>query len=125
MVAGCHKAAKRPATPRVVPDAAAIDAARLIEHNLLAVYDQKIASASAAELPQLQVERAIHATHLKALGTEKTGAAPAPGAPPAGGIKADLRRSIGELQGLSLRATSGSNAALFASVAASHQVSLG
>ena len=124
-VAGCHKAAKRPpATPQLIPDADAISTARQIERNLLARYDEKIAAASVAERPQLVVQRAIHATHLKSLGTGYAGG-PRAGAPPARGIKADLRASIADLQHLALHATTGSNAALLASIAASHQVSLG
>ena len=124
-VAGCHKAAKHgTATRKLIPDASAIYVARQIEHDLLAGYDKKIAAASAATRPGLVVQRAIHATHLKALGTGYAGPARF-GNRITPGIHAELRQSVGELQQLALKATDGANAALLASIAASHQVSLG
>jgi len=122
VVTGCHKAAKRPPA-RPNPDAGAIALAREIERNLLSEYDAKISAASAQTRPTLVVQRAIHATHLKALQAEAAAATPIP--PSAHGLRADLRSSISALQRLALTAKTGSTAALLASIAASHQVSLG
>lgn len=118
---GCGKH-KRPAAakPVVVPDAAALNRARDGERLLLASYDAKIAHAAAHELPRLQVARAIHATHLSALhGRASTGSEIAV----VTNIRAALRRSVQDLRGLALAATSGANAAVLASIAASHETS--
>jgi hypothetical protein len=125
-VAGCSKHVKRIAprsSPVVVPDAAALLTARSGERRLLAAYDAKIAHASAQEQPRLQVARAIHAAHLSALhGT----------AAPAGHVRRNahqlthiLLASAGQLRALALAAVVGENAALLASIAASHEASAG
>lgn len=124
-VAGCGKHNKpissKP-TPVVPPDAAALVTARGGERLLLASYDAKIAHASTRELPRLQVARAIHATHLSALsGTPSSSADIA--------VVTDLhhalRASARQLRSLALAAQLGANAALFASIAASHETSAG
>jgi hypothetical protein len=122
-VAGCHKAAKRSSFTTANPDADAIATARDIERGLMAEYDTKIAAASAATRPNLVVQRAIHATHLRALEAGTAGSPP-PVASAGRRLKADLNASVGRLQQLALRARNGENAALFASIAASHEVSL-
>lgn len=140
-VAGCHHSSRRPAAATPPPDAAAIRTATIDELELVATYDKLIRNAPAAKRPALEVERAIHATHLAALhsvnptGLNPTGLNPtglsSPTAGPvrsstvAEGIPAALRKSIGQLQSLATAAIVGANAALLASIAASHQVSLG
>jgi hypothetical protein len=120
-IAGCGKHKKPQATtPAAVPDAAALLTARTDETRLLAAYDLKIRHATPHQRPHLEVERAIHATHLSALrGTAST---PATG-PLHPQLSAALRASAHQLRRLALAATAGSNAALFASIAASHEVS--
>lgn len=91
--------------------------ARNGERLLLASYDAKIARASAHELPRLQVERAVHGTHLAALhGT--------PGSATDIAVVSDiakaLRSSARTLRRLALAAADGRTAALLASIAASH-----
>lgn len=120
--AGCHKAVRQLARPPVVPDAAALHTARVGEIALIASYDAALAGAPIRKRPALQVARAIHATHLSALG----GALPAKfSAIDAGHDAGILHSSAAELRGLALAATAGSNAALLASIAASHEVSAG
>jgi hypothetical protein len=118
-VAGCSKHAKpvvRP--PAAAPDIAALRAARVGEVALLAAYDAKIRHASTSERAALDVERAIHATHLSALrGTASSAAA----ATPLHDLPHALRSSARVLRSFAVAATSGSNAALFASIAASHE----
>jgi hypothetical protein len=104
----------------VVPDAAALLAARDGERALLATYDAKIALASVGERPRLQVARAIHATHLSALhGT------PAPAVRRVHHLRSALLASAHQLSGLALAAVVGENAALLASIAAAHEASAG
>jgi hypothetical protein len=135
-VAGCHHSSRRPAAATPPPDAAAIRTATIDELELVATYDKLIRNAPAAKRPALEVERAIHATHLAALhsvnptGLNPTGlssptAGPVRSSTVAEGIPAALRKSIGQLQSLATAAIVGANAALLASIAASHQVSLG
>jgi hypothetical protein len=132
---GCGKHTK-PATPPPAadPDADALASAAAIEQVLLASYDARIAAASARVRPRLQVARAIHATHLGALhGSASTPAASTPAAstPPAStpaasvaDIRRALRASVATLRRLALAAEEGANAALLASIAASHETSL-
>jgi hypothetical protein len=120
-VAGCGKHAKPVVrTPVIVPDADALVTARNGERLLLASYDAEIAHASKRNLPHLQVARAIHATHLDALhGTPASAADIAV----VTNVRHTLRASAQQLRALALAATNGSNAALLASIAASHQAS--
>jgi hypothetical protein len=120
-VAGCGKH-KQPPKPRptAVPDAQALTSARSIEELLLASYDAKIAHSSARHRAALQVERAIHATHLAAL---HPGAADTTDTAVVTDLRRTLRHSVSTLRGLALTATDGTNAALLASIAASHEVS--
>jgi hypothetical protein len=121
-VVACDKHTKRTVqTPPADPDAAALVTARALEQLLLASYDAKIAHASARHRPPLEVARAIHAAHLDALhGT--TGATTADIAV-VSNIRHELLVSASTLRGLSLDAVNGGNAALLASIAASHQTS--
>lgn len=120
-VVGCRKPVKLVApAPAVEPDAAALLSARTIEQLLLASYDAKITRASARNRARLQVARAVHAAHLDALqGTSSTTADIAVVA----NLRRALRTSVVTLRGLSLAAIDGTNAALFASIAASHETS--
>jgi hypothetical protein len=122
-VAGCGKHTKQIVPkPAIAPDAAALVTARNGERLLLASYDAKIAHASARELPPLQVARAIHATHLSALhGTTSSDA----GIAVVAKLRHALRSSARDLRSLAFAAQSGANAALFASIAASHEASAG
>ena len=120
-VAGCGKHPK-PATRAhlSVPDADALVTARNGERALLASYDAKIAHATKRALPHLQVARAIHATHLAALhGTAASTADVAV----VTHLRHALRASAKQLRTLALAATNGTDAALLASIAASHQAS--
>jgi hypothetical protein len=123
--AGCGKhhkdaATTPPGTSAPVPDEAALQLARDNEQVLLASYAVKIKHAKAAARPQLEVERAIHAAHLSALHAAKPDGADIA---VVSNLPRELRRSAHQLRGLALAATEGPNAALFASIAASHEVS--
>jgi hypothetical protein len=122
VLAGCRggSASPRPsAAPQGPgPDAAALATARSGELQLLLSYDTAIRRASAHQRPPLQVARALHATHLTALGAS---------APPATrrgprihDLPAALAASARSLQGLAVAAQDGRNAATLASIAASH-----
>jgi hypothetical protein len=123
--AGCstHRHHSAP-QPSVVPDAVALETARDLEQSLIAEYDTKIATAGAQARARLQVERAIHVTHLSALhGTHPAATVPSPAPAARPDITRILRHSVRSLRSLALAATSGANAALLASIAASHQTS--
>jgi hypothetical protein len=85
---------------------------------LLVSYDTAIRRASARHRPALQVARALHATHLSALGDTPppvTSRGPLiPDLPKA------LRASAATLRQLAVGAHVGKNAATLASIAASH-----
>jgi len=99
------------------PDAAALTEARVSEARLLASYDVKIATLPLHKRAPLQVERAIHATHLAALrGTSHE----RPASRPVQNLPAELRASAQRLRRLALAAVDGSHAALLASIAAAH-----
>jgi hypothetical protein len=121
VLAGCnHKkpAAAPSSTPTSLADAAALATARHDEVALVAAYDHLIKHTPISKRGALQVERAIHAAHLAALkGTPD----PAQGAHL--DIQHALRASSQRLRRLSLAAANGANAALFASIAASHTAS--
>jgi hypothetical protein len=120
-VVACDKHPKRTVqAPVVVPDAAALVTARNLELVLLASYDAKIAHASAGRRPALEVARAIHLAHLDALHGTTSSAADIAVVP---NVRHELRVSVATLRGLSRAAMDGANAALFASIAASHQTS--
>jgi hypothetical protein len=120
VVAGCHggSTTTAPTPTPAAPDAAALATARQAELRLLQSYDTAIAHASARRRPMLQVARALHATHLSALG----------GNPPAVTVRGPLIHDLGtvlaasarSLRQLSVTAHLGKNAATLASVAASH-----
>lgn len=118
-VAGCTKHPK-PTVPvkPVNPDAAALVTAQDIERQLLASYHRKIHHASAHDRPLLEVERAIHAAHLEALHGSATSLPSLTARPD---LRQALRTSATTLRGLSLSAVEGGTAALFASIAASHE----
>jgi hypothetical protein len=97
------------------PDAAALTAARDTEHRLLASYDAAHPAYTA------------HLAHLRALGGPIPSSSPVNSttpAPPAAAAAAE-RASLAELQGAANAAVHGSNAALLASIAASHAVLAG
>lgn len=123
-VAGCQSRTKATPTPAVqMPDGTALQTARRFEEQLLTAYDAQIRRTPLPDRGPLQVERAIHATHLLALhGTPASrGAAARHGT----STQSMLRSSARELRRLALAATNGPNAALFASIAASHTASAG
>jgi hypothetical protein len=120
-VAGCGKHPKPAARAHLsVPDADALLTARNGERALLASYDAKIAHATKRQLPRLQVARAIHATHLDALHGTAAGTADIAVVTH---LRQALRASAKQLRSLALAATNGTDAALLASIAASHQAS--
>jgi hypothetical protein len=120
VVAGCRggSTTATPTPTRAAPDAAALATAREGELRLLQSYDTAIASASARRRPTLQVARALHATHLSALG----------GSPPDVTVRGPLIHDLAtvlaasarSLRQLATTAHSGKTAATLASVAASH-----
>lgn len=123
LVTGCHDHGSTPttrptSTPARVPDAAALATARRGELHLLAAYEREIRHAPLRQRGPLRVERAIHLTHLAAL---HGGDSSVIGA--VGNVRHTLRASAAELRRLSLAATDGTNAALLASIAASHTAS--
>jgi hypothetical protein len=118
---GCGKRTNPPVPVQAAdPDAAAVTTARNIEAELLATYHAKIANATATQRPQLQVELAIHAAHLAALHGAPTSVATVTARPH---LRRALISSATTLRELSLAAVQGTNAALFASIAASHETS--
>ncbi|HTW20233.1 MAG TPA: hypothetical protein VME70_08495 [Mycobacteriales bacterium] len=120
-VAGCGKHHRpRPKPPATVPDATALAAARDLERMLIASYDAKIATAGPKRSAQLEVAKAIHGTHLAALHGAPAGSADTAVAT---NLHKALRQSVRTLRQLATAASSGMNAALFASIAASHEVS--
>lgn len=120
-VAGCQSRTKTtPPGAAHGPDAAALETARRIEAELLATYDRKIKRTPLHARGALQVERAIHSTHLSAL--HGSPAHPSAATRP-GSARALLRSSAGQLRRLALAATDGRTAALLASIAASHTAS--
>jgi hypothetical protein len=121
-VAGCRSGSNAPAPRRTTtsPDAAALAQARDAEARLLASYDAAIKRLPLHRRAPLEVERAIHATHLAAL---KGTALPPRRGHTGHDLSAALRSSAARLRRLALAAADGSNAALLASIAASHTAS--
>jgi hypothetical protein len=120
VIAGCRggSATPSPSPAAPGPDAAAIATARHDEVRLLLSYDTAIRRASAQQRPPLQVARALHATHLSALGAKP---------PPVGqrgprihDLPHALAASAQTLRTLAVSAHEGRNAATLASIAASH-----
>jgi hypothetical protein len=120
VLAGCRGGSASPAPSPAAPgpDAAALAAARQNEVRLLLSYDTAIRHASVKQRPPLQVARALHATHLGALGAKP---------PPVGqhgprihDLPNALAASARSLQALAVAAHEGRNAATLASIAASH-----
>jgi hypothetical protein len=120
VLAGCRGGSatptRSPAPPG--PDAAALATARHNELRLLLSYDTAIRRASEQQRPPLQLARALHATHLSALGAKL---------PPVGqgghrihDLPGALAASARSLRGLAIGAHEGRNAATLASIAASH-----
>lgn len=124
-VAGCHRSAHHTA-PRVLPpDYGAMSAAHLDEQALIAAYDRARRTATGKELARLNVERAVHATHLAALkGYSPSTGHTTPRTPTIAFsmIPATLRASADTLRKSALTASKGANAALLASIAAAHEV---
>ncbi|HTR69881.1 MAG TPA: hypothetical protein VMH41_06590 [Mycobacteriales bacterium] len=123
--AGCS-AASSGHTPRAATttDASGLARAHDLEQALITAYDAKIADATGSERARLEVERAIHVAHLGALRDRIPSATASPAASGHTPIAPLLRHSIRSLRSLALVATSGADAALFASIAASHETSL-
>jgi hypothetical protein len=120
VLAGCRARATPKARPAAPADYADLVSARDVERALLATYDALIASAPARAKPRLEVERATHAAHLAALhGTTTTNPLPFTPRRP----EVQLVASARSLREYARRATEGTDAALFASIAASHEVS--
>jgi hypothetical protein len=110
---GCSHPQRTPPPAAPAPDAAALASAIAVEQQLL----------GAATDPATQ---ATHAAHLTALG----GSTPPSASPPAAAGSADatrvmLRASAQSLHGAAVTAVIGRHAAVFASIAASHEVLLG
>jgi hypothetical protein len=124
LVAGCGShathAADHPAAA-VNPDAAALTTARAGEMALLLSYDTAIHRAKAAQRPALELARALHATHLTALGA--TPPAASLRGPRIHDLPAALATSARTLRGLATAAHNGGTAAVLASIAASHSAS--
>jgi hypothetical protein len=121
-VAGCHSKPKATPTPPVqVPDASALQTARVAEQALLASYDATITSLPLHRRAPLQVERAIHSTHLEALDGSPATQSTSPRT--MSSLVTALRTSAHQLRRLALDASDGQNAALLASIAASHTAS--
>lgn len=88
---------------------------------MLASYDLALKALPLQKRAPLQVERAIHAAHLASLpGTASAGAA---ARQPTQHLRSALRASAAELRRQALTAVDGGNAALLASIAASHTAS--
>jgi hypothetical protein len=123
-VTGCHGKTAHPSptsTPtQPAPDAAALQSARAAEAELLAAYDAHIKTLPLHRRAPLQVERAIHATHLAALHGRPGDAR---SATPVDHLAKSLRDSAAGLRRAALGATDGGNAALLARIAASHLAS--
>jgi hypothetical protein len=121
-VAGCQSRTKATPPPAREPDAAALETARRFEAELLAAYDVMIRQTPLHARGALQVERAIHSAHLSALrGTP----ARAPAGTRRDSAQSLLHASAGQLRRLALGAADGGNAALLASIAASHGAGAG
>ncbi|HVT65359.1 MAG TPA: hypothetical protein VHD81_09405 [Mycobacteriales bacterium] len=109
-IAAC-KHPSSPPVPHVDPDAAALAEARAMEVQLLSETTDP-------------AERAAHLQHLAALG----GTVPSPTAtttPVTEPVRVQLRGSADSLRTAAVAASNGMHAAVFASIAASHEVLLG
>jgi hypothetical protein len=125
VLAACSGKKHRPSAAPPHPDDAAMVAAHLEEQALISAYTSALADAKPKQQAHLEVELAVHRTHLAAL----SGYPPRPGTAvpivaPAG-IRRALAASAGTARAAAVDATDGSNAALLASIAASHSVSAG
>lgn len=102
-----------------------MSAAYLDEQAFIAAYDDALVTASADEQAHLEVQRAVHATHLAALREFTPPAATAPQVPQyrLKTITGTLRSSAAFGHRAAINAVDGSNAALLASIAASHAIS--
>jgi hypothetical protein len=120
VLVGCRSGSGGPASSPAVPapDAVALATARQGELQLLLSYDSAIRRASLHQRPPLQVARALHATHLAALGAT----APAVGlrGPLIADLPSALAASAHSLAGLAVAAHDGHTAATLASIGASH-----
>jgi hypothetical protein len=117
-LAGCKTRSAASSQP-ADPDAAALRAARASEQMLLGSYDAAIASARGAAAVRLRTERALHAQHLAALGGGPPIRPPTAGPPAEPGPA--LRRTAATFRAFAVAAVRGGNAALLASIAASHE----
>jgi hypothetical protein len=105
--------------PRVTADAAALASARASEAGLIAAYDAALPSAGRLTA-RLSAERAVHSRHLAALGGRANVDPAAIG--PDRSLRHLLRRSAASLRAAAVGAVDGTQAALLASIGASHEV---
>jgi hypothetical protein len=106
------------------PDQAAMQTAYREEQKLIGLYKDALKQASPATQAKLEVELAVHETHLSAL---HAFAVPTTYSPVGGVTDKQLKHTLHAAatsgQQAAVNATEGSNAALLASIAASHTIS--
>lgn len=123
--AGCsshHSASNRQAA--VDPDAPLLVRAHDDEATLIAGYDALLAHATGQRRAQLLVQRAAHSVHLEALAVHRNTASASASAavvPRGSQLQRELTTSARRLQTAAETIRDGGNAALLASIAASHQ----
>jgi hypothetical protein len=117
-----HNKPKKSAAPP--PDQAAMQSAYRDELKLIGLYQAAIKSSSADTQAKLEVELAVHQTHLSALKTFATAATFSQvGTVTVKELKHQLRTAATAGQLAAVNAAEGDNAALLASIAASHTIS--
>jgi hypothetical protein len=119
-VAGCKHGSSRTAA-QAAGAADALASARASELSLLTAYgNARDLGLSGAEAARIEAERALHVAHFHALGGASeplaTGASAA-----ATSIRTQLRTSAATLRAAAVVAVDGADAALLASIAASHE----
>ena len=119
-VAGCrhttHSATKPPQA-----DEGLLEQAYTTEKDIIAAYDNAIAAAT-GDTTALMSERDAHATHLAALDLSIS-VQPTRAILTMRQLPAFLTESVDALRSAAVSATDGNHAAVFASIAAAHQVS--
>jgi hypothetical protein len=121
VVAGCRPRRRGQSVP-VAADEPAVRTALTAEQDLLAGYDQAIATPDAVAAGPLMAARERHAAHEQALRTLLGSPPPSPTVPasPSQPSQLGLRSSAADLQAAAVSAQDGRTAALLASVAAEH-----